>query len=413
MDSTTPQPPRALLISIRTPEIPEAEAAESLRELERLVTTLGFEVAGTAAQNRPNTNSATVVGSGKLLELAELTKEKATVAVFDCDLRPSQLRHVENALGVEVLDRTGVIIEIFSRHAKTRAARMQVEIARLNYLSPRLRETGSSGERQAGRGSGESALATERRAIRDRLAGLRRELAQLQAAQSGPRSLRSEQPCAALVGYTNAGKSSLMRALTGSEVLVQDKLFATLDTTVRALKPETQPRILLTDTVGFIRKLPHDLVASFRSTLEEALQAHLLLYVVDAADPAFRSQLEVVEEVLREVGVKDTPVLLVLNKADLLAEEEKRRLQREFAGAVQISTRRPEDVRALHARIQDFFEQEMAEAEIFVPYSQGALLGELRGKTRVLEEKHENEGTRFRVRARACELVLLKKKASL
>lgn len=435
--STAPSIPRAVLVSLRTPDVSETEARESLRELERLVTTLGFRVIGSLSQNRPSTTSATALGAGKLRELARFTggrgavpeseeddedeaetilgqgfapapaddpAERATVVVFDCDLRPSQMRHLENALGVEVLDRTGVIIEIFSRHAKTRGARLQVEIARLNYLSPRLRETGSSGERQAGRGSGESALATERRAIRDRLAELKRELDHLQESQSQHRRVRSDQPSVALVGYTNAGKSSTMRALTGSDVLVQDKLFATLDTTVRALKPETVPRVLVSDTVGFIKKLPHDLVASFKSTLDEALNAQLLLYVVDAADPTFRSQLAVVEDVLREVGVRQTPKLLVLNKADLLDELSQRRLQREFPDAVMISTQRPETVRALRDRILAHFEKGMVDAEIFVPYSVSGILGQLRTGCRVLEEKHEETGTRFTVRAHPREI---------
>jgi len=436
---TAPKIPRALLVSIKTPQVTELEAGESLKELGRLVHTLGFQVIATESQNRPNTTSAVAVGRGKLKDLAKYTggsgetgptdeeeeeeglgdgfgenteapKELATVVVFDCDLRPSQFRHLENALGCEVLDRTGVIIEIFSRHAKTRSARLQVEIARLNYVSPRLREVGSSGERQSGRGSGESALATERRAIRDRLAELRRELAQLQHEQAGHRSTRSAQPSVALVGYTNAGKSSTMRALTGSEVLVQDKLFATLDTTVRALKPETQPRILVSDTVGFIKKLPHDLVASFRSTLDEALNASLLLYVVDSSDSTFRQQLEVVDDVLREVGVRDTPSFLVLNKIDLVPEEARKRLQREFPDAYLVSSLEKKDIAFLHEKILQFFEKGMVEEEIFAPYSLEGIIGEIRGSMRVVAERHGEEGTHFTVRARAADVEKLKKK---
>jgi GTP-binding protein HflX len=435
--NTAPTIPRALLVSIRTPDLSESEAAESVRELERLVTTLGFRVIGTQTQNRPSTTSATAVGAGKLHELARLTggkgaaeenpeddeetvasdapppDELATVVVFDCDLKPSQLRHIENALGVEVLDRTGVIIEIFSRHAKTRSARLQVEIARLNYIAPRLRETGSSGERQSGRGSGESALATERRAIRDRLAELKRELAHVQESQAGHRRVRSSQPTVALVGYTNAGKSSTMRALTGSEVLVEDKLFATLDTTVRSLKPESHPRILVSDTVGFIKKLPHDLMASFRSTLDEALNASLLLYVVDASDPTFRSQLEVVDEVLREVGVKGIPSLLVLNKSDLIDEATQKLLQREFRDAIFVRTQSKESIKALRDRILVFFEKDMVEEQIFAPYALEGIIGELRASVRILSEKHEDEGTRYTVRAKLEELARLKKKFDL
>jgi GTP-binding protein HflX len=440
--STAPIIPRALLVSIKTPQVSEIEAKESLHELERLVQTLGFRVIATESQGRPNTTSATAVGRGKLKELAiytggngetsvaeededadeisglgygfqekkALPKELATVVVFDCDLRPSQFRHLENALGCEVLDRTGVIIEIFSRHAKTRSSRLQVEIARLNYVAPRLRETGSSGERQSGRGSGESALATERRAIRDRLAELKNELAQLQKEQTGHRNTRSAQPTVALVGYTNAGKSSTMRALTGSEVLVQDKLFATLDTTVRAMKPESQPRILVSDTVGFIKKLPHDLVASFRSTLDEALNASLLLYVVDASDPTFRAQLNVVDDVLREVGVRDAASILVLNKIDLVDADAQKRLRREFPDAILISSKKKEDIAALRERIQQFFEKDMVEEEVFAPYTLEGIIGELRLCVRIVSEKHEDDGTRYTVRAYAAEIERIRKK---
>ena len=416
--STKKEVPRALLVQIKTPEMTDDEAAKSFEELERLVTTLGFRVLTKETQKLPSTNGASAVGAGKLRQLAQQTASRdepdlANVVVFDCDLRPSQLRHLETGLGVEVLDRTGVIIEIFSRHAKTRLAKMQVEIARLNYLSPRLREVGSSGERQQGRGSGESALETERRAIRDRLAELKRDLAKLQGEQSGRRAVRAEQRTVALVGYTNAGKSSLMRALTGSEVLVENKLFATLDTTVRALQPEVNPRILVSDTVGFIQKLPHDLVASFRSTLDEARQAALLLYVVDAADANFRAQLAVVEEVLAEMGIKNPDSLLVLNKVDLLDDLSRRRLQREFPQAVQVSTRRKLDVKALRERIIGFFDEGMAEATLFAPYSQKGVVGEIRAQTRVLAEKHGEEGTWFTVRAESAALERLKAKFRL
>ncbi len=459
--------PRALLVSVRTPEISDLEGDESLAELERLVTTLGFDVVERQSQRRASASGALVVGEGKLKELAALTggpgfvekgppikkktkagahavseeeeteeadakdpddvadlglypendeavaapREKiADVVVFDGDLSPSQLRNLEKAFGVEVLDRPAVIIEIFSRHARTRAARLQVEIARLNYLAPRLRETGGGGERQAGRGSGESELELDRRHVRDRLTELRAELELVQTEAAQRRAARSEQPRVALVGYTNAGKSSTMRALTGSQVLVEDKLFATLDTTVRALHPETQPRILVSDTVGFIKKLPHDLVASFRSTLDEALHATLLLYVVDAADPTFRSQLEVTRQVLGEVGATEIPSLIVLNKADRLEEFSMRSLRREFPDAILLSTRRPEDVKALRERILSFFEREMVEEDLFVPYDAKGVIGEIRSRMRVVAEDYDEAGAKLRVRTSPVELERLRKK---
>jgi GTP-binding protein HflX len=427
--------PRALLVSIRTPKVTDAEAEGSLVELERLVTTLGFKVIGVESQRQPTTAGVTVVGEGKLKELARFTggkgylergkklsieavpgkfppspsDELATVVVFDCDLSPSQVRNVETALGIQVLDRTGVIIEIFSRHAETRTAQLQVEIARQTYLAPRLREMGVGKERHAGRGSGESGLEMERRKIRDRLADLKHELQTVQREEESRRSQRSEQLCVALVGYTNAGKSSLMRALTGSDVLVEDKLFATLDTTVRALQPETQPRILVSDTVGFIHKLPHDLVASFRSTLDEARNALLILYVVDAFDRSFRSQLEVVRDVLREIGCEKTPHLLLLNKSDCLSEEQKQSLKQEFSDSILISTRSPEDIKSLRERMIDFFEKDMIEEEILVPYSAQGALGEARSNMRTLKENFEEDGIRLLVRSRPIDLQRLKK----
>ena len=431
---------RALLISIQTPQFKGDEAKASLAELARLVTTLGFKVVGTQSQKLSSTQRMNVLGSGKMAEIAHLTGNQgfvddfdddddivdemlfselpsedlpfgsADVVVFDCDLSPSQLRNVENQLGVEVFDRTGIIIEIFSRHARTRTARLQVEIARLNYLAPRLREsTSGNKERQMGKGAGETTLELDRRKIRDQLAELRRELASVQDELKGRRAQRSELFCVALVGYTNAGKSSMMRALTGSEVLVENKLFATLDTTVRALQPITQPRILVSDTVGFIKKRPHDLVASFHSTLAEAHDASLLLYVVDASDPSFRSQLDVVHEVLHEVGVDDIPKQLVLNKSDQLSEEQQQALMVEFPDAVMTSTRNPADITKLHQYIVNIAQNEMVEDEIIVPYTANGIIGEIRSSMSVTKEEYEYEHITFTVRSNPINLARLKK----
>jgi len=209
------------------------------------------------------------------------------------------------------------------------------------------------------------------------------------------------------VGYTNAGKSSLMRALTGSEVLVADKLFATLDTTVRALHPETVPRVLVSDTVGFIKKLPHDLVASFRSTLDEALEASLLLLVVDASDPTFRQQLEVTRQVLAEIGAHEVPSRLVLNKIDRVDPDGRAGLAVEFPDALQLSARDPADVARLHGHLVAWFDRGLVEAELFLPWARAALLGEVHASARVLEERHEGDGVHFRVKGRAAEVARL------
>ncbi len=435
----------ALLISICTPDFKGDEATESLAELARLVTTLGFKVVGTQSQKQSSTKKVNVLGLGKLAEIAHLTGNQgavdngeegedladeneltlmssdipsedlpfacADVVVFDCDLSPSQLRNVENQLGVEVFDRTGIIIEIFSRHARTKTAKLQVEIARLNYVAPRLRETSCGDkERQMGKGAGETTLELNRRKVRDQLADLKRELVSVQHEMKGRRTQRSELFCVALVGYTNAGKSSMMRAITGSDVVGENKLFATLDTTVRALYPATQPRILVSDTVGFIKKLPHDLVASFHSTLAEAHDASLLLYVVDASDPSFRSQLDVVHEVLEEVGVEDSKKLLVLNKSDQLEPEQQQALMEEFPDAMMTSARNPIDIAKLHQYIIGVAEHEMIEDEIIVPYTANGIIGEIRSSMSVTKEEYESCHVKVTVRSNAIDLARLKKR---
>ena len=310
--------------------------------------------------------------------------------------------------GVEVLDRTAVILEIFRRHSRSRAAKAQVEIVRLQYLVPRLREQGKGRDRQrggiGGKGAGESSLELDRRKIRDRIAELGREIAALAEEQQTQRARRRDMSRVALCGYTNAGKSTLMRALTGSDVYVADKLFATLDTTVRALVPPVRPRILVSDTVGFIDKLPHGLVASFKSTLDEALEAGLLAHVVDASDPGFERQLAVTAELLDEIGAHDVPRLLVFNKidgvGDAAAEEAARQsLSLRWPDAVIMSARRPADVARLRERLIAFFARDLVEQEVRIPYDQQHLRGEIFAACEVLGERYEEDGVYFRVRA--------------
>ncbi|HEX5656511.1 MAG TPA: GTPase HflX [Polyangiales bacterium] len=434
--------PRAVLVAVQLPQVNDDAFASSLRELARLANTLGIEVVGQVTQRRGSLAPAVVVGAGKLRELASWTggtgivptyvppgkgsdeeeeeldvepgEQQATVVLIDHDLTPSQMRNLETATGAEVHDRSMVILSIFQRHARTREARLQVEIARLNYSAPRLREAHAGGDRQrggiGGKGAGESAMELDRRRIRDRVAELRRELEDVKKESDTRRSRRidsSDVNTVALVGYTNAGKSSLMRALTGDEVYVADQLFATLDTTVRVLKPETRPRILVSDTVGFIKKLPHDLVASFRSTLQEAQEANLLLHVVDAADPAFRDQLAVTREVLTEIGAGEQPSLLVLNKSDQLDDAQRAALLAEFPDAVLMSARAKEDVASMHARLVAFFEQDMEDAEFVVPYTEQRKVSLLRERTRVISESYDETGSRVVVRARKAVIAFL------
>lgn len=454
MSESTHERPTAVLVAVQLPGVDDAQHAADVAELQRLVTTLGLEVIGSVLQRRDTLSPATVLGEGKLRELAAWTggtgnieadiesrrkalarrahlqardgldddepyaadddveegphdtgQRRAAVVVVDHELTPRMQRNLERATGAEVLDRTHVIVEIFHRHAKSREARLQVEIARLSYVAPRLREAGAGSDRQrggiGGKGAGESAIELDRRRIRDRIAELRRELAQIEREQATRRVARRDQRRVALVGYTNAGKSSLMRALTGSGVYVADKLFATLDTTVRALQPETEPRILVSDTVGFIKKLPHELVASFRSTLDEALEASLLLYLVDASDPSFRDQLTVTREVLASIGAGEIEQRVLLNKRDRIDPETLEALRNEFPQAIMISAHDPADVARIRDLIVQFFEGEPQHAELFVPYAAHALVRHVYAHTRVLAERHDDDGTTFVVEAPA------------
>lgn len=447
--------PTAVVVAVQLPGVTDRELASSIEELERLAKTLGLDPIARITQRRGRLAAGVVLGEGKLKELAQWTggtgvvpayekpgtkrddddvderededddedeaepgaedaapAAKAKVVLVDHDLSPTQQRNLERATGVDVLDRTSVILEIFHRHAKTREARLQVEIARLKYLAPRLRESAGGGDRVrggiGGKGAGESALELDRRRIRDRIAELRGELAAIEGGAKTRRQRRSELPTVALVGYTNAGKSSLMRALTSTEVYVADKLFATLDTTVRRLLPPTDPPILVTDTVGFIKKLPHDLVASFRSTLEEAADADLLLHVVDASDPALPDHVAVTREVLADIGADEVPTWLLLNKIDRVDSLGRRALVERYPGAVQLSAKDRADVASLRDELIARFAGALEEAELVVPWTAQRLVHQIHESATVLAEEHDELGTRLRVRAPAKTLEALR-----
>ena len=455
MHSSEGKPQRAVLVAVHLPDADDLEFRSSVEELERLVSTLGYRTIAKVTQTRSHLEAAAVLGEGKLKELGEITggdghvgstapkkKDKARLkrealaagddddgeddeverdedgevsskvelVAVDHDLSPSQARNLERATGAQVLDRTGVIIEIFHRHAKSREARLQVEIARLNYTAPRMRESPGGKERQQGKGAGEAALELDRRKVRDRVAELREELAAVQRDQDVRRSHRRQARRIALVGYTNAGKSSLMRALTGSDVYVENKLFATLDTTVRALHPEPKPRILVSDTVGFIKKLPLDLVASFKSTLDEALEASHLLHVVDASDPSWNAQLEVTKDVLTEIGAGDVPSTLVMNKVDRLDPEDMARLQKLVPEAWFVSAHDPKDVALTRERIIGIFEATYIEEELVIPYDAQGILSEMHDSGRVAAERYEDTGIFVTYRAEAETLARFKSK---
>lgn len=427
------QPKYAVVAAVQLPNVSDSEFAASLAELRDLAKTLGYTVSATFTQNRSSFDTTAYLGSGKREEIRSFVDSEPAPVAFekmpqaaadpaagridvifvDHEISPSQARNLEKELGCEVMDRTMVILEIFHRNARSRAARAQVEIARLGYMAPRLREAaklaGPQGRQRSGvggRGAGESHTELDKRKIRDRIAELQQEIAAMDVERETQRARRQERQglaSVALVGYTNAGKSTLMRALTGSDVLVENKLFATLDTTVRTLQPESRPRVLVSDTVGFIKNLPHDLVASFKSTLEEALDAALLLHVIDASDPGFARQLAVTDKVLAEIGAEDVPRLRVFNKIDHVGDaaaqaERAAALRAQFPDCIVMSARQAEDIALLHAAIVGFFQQGLAEAELFLPWSAQQSRNEIFANCQVLKERADEAGAFLHVR---------------
>ena len=430
------KPRYAVVAAVQLPNVSDIEFEASLTELRELAKTLGFVVVRTFIQKRSGFDTTAYLGIGKRQEIhryvnnepefdelgemipgsVRLDAVEIDAILVDHEISPSQARNLEIEVGCEVMDRTMVILEIFHNNARSRAARAQVEIARLGYMAPRLREAaklaGPQGRQRSGaggRGGGESHTELDRRKIRDRIAELQQEIDAMEVERKTQRARRQERQGlagVALVGYTNAGKSTLMRALTGSEVLVANKLFATLDTTVRVLHPESVPRVLVSDTVGFIKNLPHGLVASFKSTLDEALDASLLLHVIDASDPGFERQLEVTDKVLQEIGADVVQRLRVFNKIDHVGDEaaqaeHEAMLRAKYPDCIVMSARRPEEVAKLRQTIVTFFQQDLIEAELFLPWSAQQFRGAIYATCEVLAERADGEGAFFQVRGEA------------
>ena len=347
------QPERAVLVGHGARD--GAHLARSMEELANLADTAGARVLMRIVQRRGSIHPATFIGRGKVAEVKAAAEERdADIAIFDDDLSPAQVRNLEKELGIKVVDRSELILAIFARRARTRESRLQVELAQLEYMMPRLTGLWKHLERQAGgigtRGPGETQLETDRRIVRERIARLKHALEAVERERETQRRRRRREFRAAIVGYTNAGKSTLFNALTRSEVFVEDLLFATLDATTRQMVSPERRVVLVTDTVGFIRKLPHHLVASFHSTLAEAVEADLLLHVVDASAPDFRRQMGAVEDVLEKILDRPRPTTLVFNKCDRLGEAEAAAgLRVEFPGAFVVSALNGEGLEALRA----------------------------------------------------------------
>jgi GTP-binding protein HflX len=372
---------------------------EHLLELDRLADTAGASVAGTLTQQIDRPNPATYLGKGKIEELRErIDRDRVSLVIFDDELSPTQGKNIEDATGCRVMDRAELILDIFATRAKSREARMQVELAQLGYMLPRLTRMWAHLEKMRGgiglRGPGETQLETDRRLIGQRIRVLKARLDDVQRAREVQRHSRRGEFRVALVGYTNAGKSSILRGLTGAQdIFVEDRLFATLDTLTREVTLGDNLRAVLTDTVGFIRKLPHHLVASFRATLEEVTEADLLLHVIDASHPTWDEQRDVVEQVLADLGAQERPVLYVFNKTDLLPPEVLYALEARVAslmpGSVLVSAVREGGLEPLREALRAAVQRQRLVAELRIAVSDGRLLAEIHRSGQVLDQHPE------------------------
>ena len=401
-----------VLVGVAIPPAGMDATEASLDELARLIDTAGADEAARVVQRRDSPDPATFVGKGKAQELHELSEAvDADTVVFDNELSPAQQRNLEKILGRTAIDRTAVILDIFAQHAHTQEGKAQVELALLRYRLPRLRGRGKALSQQAGamgggaakapigsRGPGETQLEVDRRRLVRRMTRLEQELKALQRTRQTQRKARrrSRLLSVSIVGYTNAGKSTLLNRLTAAGVLVENQLFSTLDPTTRRMELPGGEAILVSDTVGFVRKLPHQLVEAFRSTLEEVSEADLLVHLVDASAPDAGAQIEAVRSVLREIGAGEVPELLVFNKADL-ASESKRLLER-HPGSVLISAATGEGVDEMLTTISDRLRASTNIVELVVPYARGDIVAAVHREGEVLVEAHEEAGTRLRAR---------------
>jgi GTP-binding protein HflX len=402
---------RVVLLGVWT-EGTLAIAEHSLRELALLAQTAGSEVMDGLIQRRSRPDASTYVGSGKARELADLVVATgADTVICDGELTPSQLRKLEGIVRVKVIDRTALILDIFAQHARSKEGKAQVELAQMQYMMPRLRGWGESLSRQAGgrvaggggigtRGPGETKIETDRRRIRIRIAKLRREIAEMSVGREVQRGQRRrrEVPSVAIAGYTNAGKSSLLSKLTGAHVLVDNSLFATLDPAVRKARLPSGMLFTLTDTVGFVRHLPHQLVDAFRSTLEEVAHADLILHVVDGSDADPRSQIAAVREVLAEIGAADVPELVVFNKADAADSIGLKGLQLAERQSVVVSARTGAGLADLLAEVERLLPSRNAELSVVLPYARGDLLARAHSEGEVLAVEHTEAGTALTAR---------------
>lgn len=377
----------------------------SLDELRELLRTLEIEVGSQHFQNKKKVDPATMLGEGKLREISDIAKkENSSMLVFDFELTASQMRNIKKITNLEVVDRCMIILEIFARHARTKEAKIQIEISRLNYMLPRLQTLWTHFSKQKGgiglKGEGEQQLELDRRILRDRIAFYKKQLLEIAKTRSEQKKRRENNVVtAALVGYTNAGKSSLMNKLCKVNVLSENKLFATLDSTYRTLNPDSKPPMVMIDTVGFIQNLPNTLVEGFRTTLESALEADLLIVVCDLSDPNYKKHLEVTQSVLSELNIEQKDQIVVFNKKDkvkdlFLPKIAMRNLQASFL----VSSLDDEDMLNLREYIVNYFLDKQEHFDLFIPYQEGEAQSKVLGNANVLNTHHHENGTFYRIR---------------
>jgi GTP-binding protein HflX len=401
---------KVVLVTIVTPTFEghdsEFNSMASLRELKDLVRTLGLDCVGEVVQKKSELDSGTILGRGKIFEAAELARElDAEFLIFDFELSASQVRNIKEISELNVTDRCHIILEIFARHARTREAKIQIDISRLKYLLPRLSGFWAHFGRQRGGvgvlgGEGEQQIELDRRMIRKRIQFLQEQLHDVQVSRMEQRKKRHQKAVtAALVGYTNAGKSSLMNRLCKVNVLEENKLFATLDSTYRTLNPDTKPPMILIDTVGFLSNLPNTLIDGFKTTLESAIEADLLIIVCDISDPNYEKHLKVTHDVLLELNVDTKEQIIVFNKADLLNDEMRAKIiKRKYPNSFVVSSFNVEDIAKLRTHIINYFLSLQQTHDLFVPYEDGLAHSEIMSQTNIEVTEHHEKGIYYRIR---------------